>query len=87
MTRTQIQLPDSLYAEIKCLAREQEWSIAEVLRRGAEAILRYYPSHKKKASEWKLPVIKSKLLVEDPEKIKEILFKDATSHLGFHVKH
>ena len=43
MTRTQIQLPDPLYREIKRLAQEQDWSIAEVLRRGAEAILRAYP--------------------------------------------
>lgn len=87
MIRTQIQLPDSLYAEVKRIASEQEWSIAEVLRRGAEAILRRYPAHKKKASTWKLPIVKSKLLVTDPEKIKEILFEEATSNINFHVKH
>lgn len=87
MIRTQIQLPDSLYAEIKRIAQEQEWSIAEVLRRGAEAILRRYPSHKKQAVTWKLPVIKAKLLIEDPEKIKEILFEDAAPYLDFHAKH
>ncbi|HLB33911.1 MAG: hypothetical protein A3F67_02125 [Verrucomicrobia bacterium RIFCSPHIGHO2_12_FULL_41_10] len=79
MTRTQIQLPDPLYREIKRLAQEQDWSIAEVLRRGAEAILRTYPNHKqKKTSSWKLPPpLKIKLLVEDPERIKEILFEDS----------
>ncbi|MBX9742992.1 MAG: hypothetical protein K2W99_05605 [Chthoniobacterales bacterium] len=75
-----IKSPEPLYAEIK--------RIAEVLRSGAEAILRRYPSHKKKAATWKFPTpLKSKLLVTDPEKIKEILFEDATSNIGFHVKH
>ncbi len=78
MTRTQIQLPDPLYAEIKRIAREQDWSIAEVLRRGAEAILRVYPSHKKQKSAWKLPTpLKMKLLIEDPDRIKDAIFNDS----------
>lgn len=79
MVRTQIQLPNPLYTEIKRIAQEQDWSIAEVLRRGAEVIAKRYPAHKKKT--WQLPIIKKKLLVEDPEQIKEILFKDTTAHL------
>ena len=81
MVRTQIQLPDPLYHEIKRIAQEQDWSIAEVLRRGAEAVLRAYPTHKqKKTSLWKLPPpLKTKLLVEDPERMKEILFEDSHS--------
>ncbi|MFZ4116367.1 MAG: antitoxin [Chthoniobacterales bacterium] len=81
MIRTQIQLPDPLYSEIKRIAEEQDWSIAEVLRRGAEAILRVYPAHKKKKSTWSLPSpLKMKLLVEDPERIKDIIFEDSRPH-------
>ena len=78
MTRTQIQLPDPLYAEIKRIAQEQDWSIAEVLCRGAEAILRVYPSHKKQKSTWKLPApLKMKLLIDDPDRIKDAIFNDS----------
>ncbi|MFA5508022.1 MAG: CopG family transcriptional regulator [Vulcanimicrobiota bacterium] len=43
MKRTQIQLPETLYDQVKRLAEEQEWSIAEVLRRGAEYMVGCYP--------------------------------------------
>ena len=55
MRRTQIQLPESLYREIKRVAELQEWSIAEVLRRGAEYVVRCYPKTKTKGSEWLPP--------------------------------
>ena len=44
MVRTQIQLPDALYAEAKRVAREREMSLAEVVRRGVEYITRAYPA-------------------------------------------
>lgn len=43
MIKTQIQLPDFLYREVKRVAREREMSLAEVLRRGVEYITRVYP--------------------------------------------
>jgi hypothetical protein len=43
MVKTQIQLPDELYRELKALAERKEWSLAEVLRRGAEYMLGVYP--------------------------------------------
>ena len=43
MVRTQIQLPDALYEEVKRVAREREMSLAEVVRRGVEYITRVYP--------------------------------------------
>ena len=46
MIRTQIQLPDTLYQEIRRVAKSQEWSIAEVVRRGAEMLVRSYPNFK-----------------------------------------
>ena len=43
MVRTQIQLPDALYDEVKRVAREREMSLAEVVRRGVEYITQVYP--------------------------------------------
>ncbi len=43
MVKTQIQFPDSLYERLKALAAEQEWSLAETLRRGAELLLATRP--------------------------------------------
>jgi len=43
MVKTQIQFPDGLYKRLKCLAAEQEWSLAETLRRGAELLLATRP--------------------------------------------
>jgi len=42
MIKTQIQLPDTLYRELKRVAKEREMSLAEVLRRGAEYITQVY---------------------------------------------
>lgn len=55
MKRTQIQLPEPLYEEIKRVARTQEWSITEVLRRGAEHIVRVYPADGRGDVAWSLP--------------------------------
>lgn len=57
MKRTQIQLPDTLYDQVKRLAEEQEWSVAEVLRRGAEYMVGCYPPRAQ--SEWTLPDARS----------------------------
>ena len=78
MIRTQIQLPDSLYREMQQLARAKEWSLAEAMRRGAEALLKVYPAFKeKKTAAWKLPEpLENKLLIHDPERMKEMMFED-----------
>lgn len=55
MIRTQIQLPDELYRDLKRLADEREWSLAEALRRGAELLLRSYPTERVPRDEWRLP--------------------------------
>jgi len=79
MIRTQIQLPDQLYREVQRVARDQEWSIAEVIRRGAESVIRAYPSLKEKATPgWKLPPpIRSKMLVNDPETLRDLIRDEA----------
>ena len=55
MTRTQIQLPDALYARAKRLAERQEMSLAELVRRGLEHMLRVYGAGDDTAPEWRLP--------------------------------
>ena len=55
MIRTQIQLPEPLYADIKSLAEAQDWSLAEAIRRGAELLLRSYPRNPEKPEFWSLP--------------------------------
>ena len=58
MIRTQIQLPDRLYAQAKRIAREREFSLAEVLRRGVEyMVLAYPPLDQEAGQEWKLPPV------------------------------
>ena len=76
MIRTQIQLPEPLYREVQRVAREQEWSIAEVLRRGAETVTRVYPAASRKIS-WRLPPpLASKLLIRDPEALRDAVRGD-----------
>jgi hypothetical protein len=43
VTKTQIQVPEELFAEIREFARKREWSLAETFRRGAELLLETYP--------------------------------------------
>lgn len=43
MIKTQIQVPEKLYAEIRAFAKEREWSLAETFRRSAELLLQTYP--------------------------------------------
>ncbi len=55
MRKTQIQLPEPLYGEVKRVARERDWSLAEVLRRGAEYVVRCYPQRQGQEDSWVLP--------------------------------
>lgn len=54
MTRTQIQLPDELYARAKRIAKQHEISLAELVRRGLERIIELYPDEKT-GEDWELP--------------------------------
>jgi hypothetical protein len=42
MIKTQIQIPEDLYRDLKNLAKRKEWSLAETLRRGGESLLQQY---------------------------------------------
>ncbi len=55
MTRTQILLPDALYAQAKRLAEREEMSLAELVRRGLEHMLRVYRADETPDAEWQLP--------------------------------
>ena len=55
MTRTQIQLPDPLYRDLKRIADEQDWSLAEVIRRAGELYAQRFPQKRLDASFWSLP--------------------------------
>ena len=77
MTRTQIQLPDPLYREVQRIAREQDWSMAEVIRRGAEAVARAYPSSKTTPRPWRVaPPLRATLLVSDPAALRDLAQAD-----------
>lgn len=78
MIRTQIQLPEPLYREIKRIARDQDWSIAEVIRRGAEAVVRNYPAGKHPTGEGITlpPPIQAKLRIEDPQQLRDSIRAD-----------
>ena len=55
MVRTQIQLPDDLYARAKKLCQSREISLAEMARRGIEYILSVYADQPGNLDEWQPP--------------------------------
>lgn len=55
MKRTQVQIPDPLYREVKRVADLQDWSVSEVFRRAAELLVAQFPPHKQQGA-WTLPV-------------------------------
>jgi hypothetical protein len=54
MIRTQIQLPDALHEQAKEIAEQQEMSLAELVRRGLEHMVRLYGAAAP-APDWTLP--------------------------------
>ena len=55
MTRTQIQLPDEVFARAKKLCEAREISLAELARRGIEYILSVYAPEPDANREWQPP--------------------------------
>lgn len=78
MTKTQIQLPEELFAEIREFARRREWSLAETFRRGAELLLEVYPREAPQASQpWQPPSSSSVgWRGLSAEELKELSFED-----------
>jgi hypothetical protein len=59
MTKTQIQVPEELFQELRAFAKQREWSLAETFRRGAELLLQVYPEASgKAATSWTPPTSK-----------------------------
>lgn len=58
MIRTQIQLPDEVYARARRVADAREMSFAELARRGIEQILNAFPAEGAVTGTWQVPVIK-----------------------------
>ncbi len=55
MKKTQIQLPDWLFAAAKDVAAEKEISLAELVKRGLEYMLAVTPRAGDQATKWQLP--------------------------------
>lgn len=55
MTRTQIQLPDDVYARARKVCEAREISFAELSRRGLEYVLNVYAPEPHAKGEWQLP--------------------------------
>lgn len=58
MTRTQIQLPDEVFARAKAVAAQRDISFAELARRGVEMYLACFPEAAEAPPQpWKMPVV------------------------------
>jgi len=57
MTRTQIQFPDPLYRRLKAIAEQQDWSLAEVMRKAAEHFVNRFPETPGPNGSWQFPVL------------------------------
>jgi hypothetical protein len=63
MVKTQVQIPEDLYAQAKRIAKEREISFAEVMRRGLEYMSRTHPPIPNKSV--KLPLIRADHFAEN----------------------
>lgn len=79
MNKTQIQVPEELYREIKSFAKAREWSLAETFRRGAELLLEVYDGNPlPPAKPWSLPVSAAVGWQGlSPEQLRDAVFQDA----------
>ena len=69
MTRTQIQLPDSLYGRTRQYADYREMSLAEVFRNAVEMFLNIHAAEMDLASTqkpWSVPLCRGTGMVVDP---------------------
>ncbi len=58
MTRTQIQLPEPLFLQLKRIANARDWSVVELIRRGMEAYVRTIPDSEITMGTWSMPVLR-----------------------------
>lgn len=69
--RTQIQLPDHVFERARELARAKEISLAELARRGIEAILDQYPPPEHVLKPWVAPTVHSGGVKVSLERLKD----------------
>lgn len=79
MIRTQIQLPEHVYARARRVARAKEISLAELARRGIEAILDQYPEPEAIGADWTPPRVRSGGVKVPLERLKDFGEVDASS--------
>lgn len=68
MTRTQVQLPDALFARVRRFAEVRESSLAEVCRNALELYVNVHAAEgvEEEPVRWKPPVCRSTGLAADP---------------------
>lgn len=83
MTKTQIQVPEDLFREIRALAKQREWSLAETFRRGAELLLEVYPvAPDPEGTPWKPPTSREVgWMGLSPEQLRDAVFADVEPRL------
>lgn len=55
MTRTQIQLPDDVYARVRRICDARETSLAELSRHGIESVIGVYAAEPAIGADWQPP--------------------------------
>jgi hypothetical protein len=80
MVRTQIQLPDAVYARARRVAKAKEISLAELARRGIETILDQYPSPELIGADWTPPRVRSGGVKVPLARLKDYGEVEAASH-------
>jgi hypothetical protein len=78
MTKTQIQVPEDLYREIKSFAQAREWSLAETFRRGAELLLEVYDDHPQPPTAAWTPPVSASVGWQNlsPEALRDVAWQD-----------
>lgn len=84
MTKTQIQVPEELFQELRAFAKQREWSLAETFRRGAELLLEVYPKTSVSQSAAWTPPTSSEAGWKglSAEELREAAFSDADPRLA-----
>lgn len=82
MVRTQVQLPDELYARIKRLAEEREISLAELTRRALELLLDRYPPGGLHRAKWTLPRVDGGGIAVPLDELREVVEQDEQRRAG-----
>ena len=82
MNRTQIQLPDELYARAKAFASRREISLAEVTRRGLELFLDRYPSQTVDRGQWVLQKVDGGSVLTALADLRDISIQDELGRSG-----